>query len=258
MSRSIFLTGRRKLKHGDLFLSIWDDAGGFPVIKVDLRLDKYKLPAAAIVTVDAYSTVYYQRMSLGSVGEWAEPKTVRLEEMSKGDRPVFRVKVTDHVTGRLLAANDRVVPIARGTPAENQRCILPIEWKSNEEMGGEVWRVNLVDKVLLLNNDVPGLFLQTQQHDPRFESFVLPAALREVLRQVFITDDEDLDEESEWFVFARSILSDNPPERHQDDDIYRSEKSDWIDNVVRRFCEKQQYFQRLTQMETVAESEGES
>jgi hypothetical protein len=260
VSRPFFFTGRRELKQSDLLISIWDDHSGTPMMKVDLRLGDYGFPPDSEVSVDAYSTIYYQRFSIGSVADVRDPIIKRLDDLSRGDRPLFRVKVIEGPTGRLLAARDRVSPAMLGSTHTSRRSILHVEWKSNEEMQGELWWVNRDDRVLFLNRDAPGLHLQAQQHDPRFEAFVYPAALRELLCAAFLEEEEGPDRDSDWYHFAVGLLGDDAPERERDDDAdrYREELLAWIDRVVKRFCKKQQYFQRLKEMEETFISQGEA
>jgi hypothetical protein len=260
VSRPFFFTGRRELKQSDLLISIWDDHSGTPMMKVDLRLGDYAFPDDAEVSVDAYSTIYYQRFSVGCVADVRDPVIKRLDDLSRGDRPLCRVKVIEKQSGRLLAARDRVSPATLGSTHTSRRSILDVEWKSNDEMQGELWWVNRVDKVLFLNQDVPGLHLQAQQHDPRFEAFVYPAALRELLCIAFLEEEDGPDRDSDWYHFAVGLLGDDAPEREptDDDDRYRDQLLEWIDRVVKRFCKKQQYFQRLKELEGSFASQGET
>ncbi len=260
MGSPYFFTGRKKLHLKDLLVRVWDGPLGTLVMNADLRLERYKLSDEAEVTVDAYSTVFYERLSLGRVGDLRKPVEMSLSGFGRGDRPLFRVKVTEPGTGKLLAAHDRIVAGAKGALHSNRACILHVDWKSNEEMGGELWRVDRGDKVLLLNRDIPGLPLLAKQRDARFEAMVYPAALREILRAAFVEEiDDDIDRETPWYRFAVSLAAEDAPERGENDERedYMQELDEWIDRVVRTFCTQQQYFQRMSALFESVSNQGD-
>lgn len=119
---------------------------------------------------------------------------------------------------------------------------MPIERK---DLGEEIWRLDFKehDVYLLVNEKTPGLEDQARS-DPLFYAAVYPEVVRRVLTAAF-REGASIDEEGEdrwphlWLRFGKSLhpTKENPPDEPYEDENHE-EHDDWIDEVVRAFCDQ--------------------
>lgn len=239
MSRPIFFTRRKDIRRSDVSIRAFDRPDGTLEFDLKLTLKRYNLPDAAKVVVESYTTTHLERFDWGTAGNLISDRR-RLDGLCAGDRPLFRVKVVDaSATGRLLAAIDEV-------RAEEHDSLLPIIWKSKEEMDQVFWLVHFTpgsepQPELWMNKDVRGLYDAVRRHDSLVCGLVLPAAYRIVLQRFVIDEQAEWVEDGSlfgrWFRFcaslgARPIDNDLEP----DDDDWEDQRTTWIEDVVRLFA----------------------
>lgn len=237
ISKHINHTGRRRIKHSEVEISLVEQHGRPPSFEVMFNLDRERLPPDASLYVEAYHRNTSQRFDFGTVSAPLPPKDTTLTDIDLSGSTLFRVKVVDNSEqiGRLLATAERLSP--RDEDADDQRASLLI-FKSVPDMGNLTWKLAFNEEhkpVLCINNKIPEAKHQLMQN-PLFQSLILPAALREVLLYVVLSDDEGPAEgtwHSQWLEFANSLAQEECPLSEGDTDRMMG----WIDDVARAFSE---------------------
>jgi hypothetical protein len=244
VSRRINHTGRRKIKHTEVEISIVEETGKPPKFSVDFKLDKEKLPSDADLFIEAYHRNTSQRFNFGTVAAPICPENTTLDEIDLSGPTLFRVKVVDHsqTIGRLVASAERLAP--RDEENEEQRSSLMII-KRMPEMGNLPWKLSFNEAhkpVLCINNKIPDGINQLL-HNPFFQSLVLPSAFREVLMYILWDQGTEQNEDSWyklWIDFANKLGPEECP-LESDPDILHA----WIDDVIRAFSEKHHFCEHL-------------
>ena len=252
MSRPIFFTRRKDIRRSDVSITVFDRPDGTLEFDLNLTLKRYDLPEAANVVVESYTTTHLERFGWGTVGNLMSGRR-HIKGLSAGDRPLFRVKVVDDLgAGRLLAAIDEV-------RAEEHDSLLPIIWKSKEEMDQVFWLVHFApgsepQPELWMNKDVPGLYDAARRHDPLVCGLVLPAAYKIVLQR-FVLDEEAqwADDGSlfgRWFRFC-ALLGAQPLSDQEDpgDDDWEEPRTRWIEDTVRLFAHANLFLEKAAPSE---------
>src|ERR1700722_5828797 len=241
MSQPIYFTHRKEIRRSDVSVRLFDcpdDALEFELI---LNMERYAdLPRSADVVVESYTSTHLERFPWGDV-EHPRTEHCKLTGLSSGDRPLFRVKIIDNTehAGRLLAAIDEV-------RAKDNISLLPIIWKSKDEMGQLFWLVHFVpgsetQPELWMNKDVLGLYDAVRQHSPLVCGLVLPAAYKIVLKKLVVDDEveEWIGDSSllgRWLRFCRSLGVEPFDDLPLDDDDWEDSRNAWVDTVVNRFA----------------------
>lgn len=239
MIRRLNSTGRRTIKREDAKVSLRPPENGSASIH-DLQLDlgSYGLPPSAPVRVEAWRSNAVQRWDYGTVGALTPPSA---EERRMSEVPAssqFRVLVVaGDGSGRLLAACPRI------KPALPLRSLLPLREVGDDELGGEVWRVDFGDDdepELLVNRGVSGVS-EIVRTNKGFRALVMPAVLRTILTHIVIDEqanpEDDGDPWAGWFRLARALHDAEIPQVTPDgvdSDVYAARS--WIDAVVGAFA----------------------
>jgi len=245
VKRRVNSTGRKRIPLERVKIRLFKTEPGQPLrVSVALQLSGLGFPASAVVAIDAYHKSTSMRFDCGTVDHLVIPPVLELTEISNRGAILFRVKVIDRelVPGRLLGAAERIRP-KEANEEDGKRSILPIV---ERDIGAEVWKIEFPDgggPQLILNNRVPGISARLLA-SPLARGLLLPAAFRLVLQAIVaepsVNDDpEELDWKEDWVQFMQNRLGfpeslDALPKSDED-------KSEWVDDVVRAFCEKQDF-----------------
>jgi hypothetical protein len=231
-----------EIRRSDVSVRLFDRPDGTLEFELALDMKRYTdLPPLADVIVECYTITHLERFPWGTV-EHPCIEHCKLTGLSSGDRPLFRVKVIDpkEHDGLLLAAIDEV-------RAKEHNSLLPIIWKSKDEMGQLFWLIHFVpgselQPELWMNKDVPGLYDAVRQHNPLVCGLVLPAAYKIVLQKLIIDDDveewfEDGSLLGRWLRFCRSLGVEPFENLPPDDDDWEDSRNAWIEKVVSLFAQ---------------------
>ena len=185
------------------------------------------------------------RFSFGTVGGLTTPSDTALSDFDSPDAILFRVRVTstDGTGGKLLAEADRI----RGHRAEEiEETREPLLWVKAEELGAEVWRLEISDRPrLLINRELWDW--KAVSRAPQFVSLVYPAVLREILSFILLQEkyfdlDDTGDWRSRWLRFS-SLVPGAPDIPEEKEDI--DELKEWINEIVSAFCRQQKMMDRF-------------
>jgi hypothetical protein len=248
--RRINSTGRKKISQDKIDLRILAAVPGEPMrAKVGLDLDSLGLPASASVSVEAYHRSTAMQFDCGTVGAKKIPEILLLNELDQAGGVLFRIKVVDREVqqGKILASADRVRPSVEGEDI-GRKSIFPVEYR---DLGQEVWRVDIDDDagpLLLLNSKIPALMHRIHEN-PLVAGALLPAAFRVVLLYIAYHPSEDDEDGTGWKTDWKRFCSEglgieDEPEDSEDDDA----KEQWVDDVVRRYCETRAFVEKARQM----------
>jgi hypothetical protein len=248
--RRINSTGRKKISQDKIDLRIMSVIPGEPLkAKIGIDLDSLGLPPSAGVSVEAYHRSTAMRFDCGTVGVKKIPEILSLNELDQAGGVLFRIKIVDQEKqpGKILASADRVRPSIEGEDM-GRKSIFPVEYR---DLGQEVWRVDIDDEAgpfLLLNSKIPTLMHRLNEN-PLVAGALLPAAFRIVLLYIAHNtseDDEDGDGwKTDWKRFCSEGLGvEDDPEDLEDDDA----RDQWVDDVVRRYCETKAFVEKARQM----------
>jgi hypothetical protein len=252
MLRRFNYTGRKRIRQGDVPIQL---IGKGPVLEFEADLasvTRYEVPTTAKLFVEAYERAAYMRFDFGTVGSISTlPRTARLlTEFEGSDAIRFRVKVVDagH-EGQLLAEADGIFP---RVPDEAEKDRLPLLPVRSASLGEEVWAIDFPESgqdrpVLLINVAVGDRTALVRS--PGFMTLAWPNIVRQILKHILLIDDHsDLDDDADWHClwlrFGRNLLPSNasPPDKAED-------ASEWIEDVVKAFCEKHKLMSRFKEVE---------
>ena len=209
------------------------------------KLSEYKLPADAIVSVEARLQTRWMRFRYGTVGAIAPAADRSLTEFDSSDGIQFSVKVTavSGNPGKLLAEADGIPVRFTGEPEERRSSLLHV---MPDDIGHEVYRLDFSnDPIILLVNRAAGN-KDAIVRSPLFMSIVYPAALREILNRIIHVEDlDDPDDDSEswqarWLKFATALPCVSPIPGKNDGD-----RDQWIDDAVAAFAKQQAMLSRF-------------
>jgi len=227
-------TNRRRINHRDARIVIRERENSPPEFDAHLKLGDYKLPADALVFVEAYRQTRWMRFAFGEVRAIVPPVDRTLSEFDSAEGIQFRVRVTS-TSGRkgvMLAEADKIRP-KRSDDTDDERVpLLPVQ---PAELGHLVWKLDFTsDPVLLINKS---LDWRAVASSPSFRSLVCPAALREVLIRIrFEEEYPDLDDpedwKAKWILFGSSLPGCSNVPDEEDWDHFE----EWIEMVTEAFA----------------------
>lgn len=239
MIRKLNFTGRRKIPLEDVDIDLQHGADGVPSVSCSLKLDRGDQPEDARVYLEAYARYGFQRVPVGTLGSVTNLQGLRLPMFTANDVLRFRVKVIDESGehGRILRSADAISPRDEGSESGRRLSLLPVE---PHDLGQRVWKIEFRDDgpVLVVNRAIEDIFHRVTS-DPGFRALVFPELVREVLSEIVLrredADPWDSDEwQGRWLQYALRFHSEEPPASA---DATTSEKQQWLDAVLERFCE---------------------
>jgi hypothetical protein len=239
MIKRVNFTGRRRIPRDRVQIEVLD--GRPRRFNALINLDDISLLPHAAVFLEAMcagSTVI-ERFPCGEVGDLQVIRDRPLDEI-EGENVFFTLKVIDRTErfGRILGIAENIRPERSGKQtAAGRRGILPIEPK---DLGEEIWRLEFRehDVFLLVNDKILGL-VDRARTDPLFYSVVYPEVVRCILAKAIEENVEIDEDEDRWPVLWQRFGKDLHPDRSdppKSDDV-EEEKDDWIEDVVKAFCE---------------------
>jgi hypothetical protein len=247
--RRINSTGRKKISQDKIDVRILAPVPGEPMrAKLRIDLESLGLPASASVSVEAYHHSTAMRFDCGTVGAKKVPEVFSLNELDQAGGVLFRIKVVDCEVqkGKILASADRVRPSVEGEHI-GRKSIFPVEYR---DLGQEVWQVDIDDDAgpfLLLNSKIPALMHRLQEN-PLVAGALLPAAFRIVLRHIAYSPSEDDEDGVGWKADWRRFCSEGLGVDDDPEDLDDDERDEWVDDVVRRYCETRAFVEKARQM----------
>jgi hypothetical protein len=248
--RRINSTGRKKISQDKIDLRILTAVPGEPMrAKIGIDLESLDLPASASISVEAYHRSTAMQFNCGTVGAKRIPEVLSLNELDQAGGVLFRIKIVDREIqqGKILASVDRVRPSLEGEDT-GRKSIFPVEYR---DLGQEVWRVDVDDDagpLLLLNSKLPTLMHRIHEN-PLVAGALLPAAFRIVLQYIAYNPSEDDEDGSGWKTDWKRFCSESLGVEHEPEDSEDGDARDqWVDDVVRRYCETKAFVERAGQM----------
>jgi len=240
-------TNLRHLSEGDVRLTVITDAMP-PSLRIDyLSLGK-RIPDDAEVSVEAYrgSTGEYERFDFGNATTFkSNPHFGPMRQFRRVDDPIgmtYRLKVTDELTGRLIAEIDRVKTIMAGAD-ENPHEFIRVRYRP---LGGELWRITVEEDGAFIEIEkslpVEGIYLWD---DPKFQCMIYPAALRLIAEKLM---NEERYQDTEWgrkcMTFLRSLA---PSFADIEKNSSPEELDQCIDQAARTFANRHNLVGRIKQ-----------
>lgn len=231
-------TGRKRIHHSDIDLSLVPISGGSPKFDIKVDLEGYDLPSDAHVHVEAASSqTRWMRFSIGNAAEKIESCGLVLEEFDDIDDLKFKLKVVEPDTGKLLALGDRIRPLKKGDEdAPSTTSILPVK-SCDLSSYSVLWRVSYdADVTLQVEKELGSKDTVVRSHV--FKALILPAALKEILLKMDVDRswDAELQDMSDWptrwVMFAKQLGAAMP------DNSSEADNSEWMDDVVTRFMHR--------------------
>lgn len=242
MIRRFNYTKRKKIVPSRVPVTLSLEGDGHYAFDVQVNLRGLNLPKDAKVFLEAYHAFSFMRFPLGEAGNITVPERRRLVEADRGAIPLFRLKVVEAGgSGKLLGLADKIVPQLSSDETTAQVDLLPVEFY---DLGDEVWQLSLTGDrpVLMLNKKIPHI-REISSADPLFISLVFPEVVRKILSRIIVEDDntdpryDESDWSSQWLRFVLKLPGiDLPPSGGGP--LVREEKKDWIETVVRAFCNR--------------------
>ena len=248
--RRINSTGRKRIGRECVDIRMLDSGPGESLkAKISINLSSGKFPPHAQVCLEAYHRSSGMRFDLGSIGALKVPPILVLDEIDRGGAVLFRLKVVDSSdeAGKILGSALGIQP-SNENEIDGKRSFFPVNYR---DLGEEIWKVEINEgdrPRLLLSNRVQNIPHKLQT-DALFQGLVLPAALRIVVenltREVEAEDEDDIGWKQEWLLYCRDTLGVAGDPATLDGE----QKKDWVDDVVRRFCNGYQFVQGIKKME---------
>ena len=240
MIRRLNSTGRRTVRREHAKVSLRPAENGAPSIH-DLQLDLagYGFPPDARVRVEAWRSNAVQRWDYGAVCALTPPSAEQRRMTEVPQSSQFRVLVVaGDGSGRLLGHAPSIKPILP------LRSLLPVREVGDDELSGEIWRVEFGDGELpeLLVNSAVGGISEIVRGNRDFRALVMPAVLRVILTRILIDERADPDDGESawegWFRLASNLLPDAeiPRLESSEEGTDLSEARGWIDAVVGAFA----------------------
>tara|TARA_R110000751_G_scaffold234229_3_gene335581 strand:+ start:209479 stop:210255 length:777 start_codon:yes stop_codon:yes gene_type:complete len=237
--RRLNYTGRQRIRREHIEIQMLETAPGAPLkAKVGLSLDGYSFPDTAMVILEAYHSSSGMRFELGSVSKFSNTHELELSEVDHVGNVNFRLKVIDTEAwhGRVLGSAERLQAKSNeDDEAGDRRSLMTVHF---QELGQEIWRIDVAPDsrpALLINQKIPDIKNRMKQ-DAVIQAFLLPAALRIVLENLFVDDGYGDDEDDavwqkDWKEYCKTELG--VPFEGTSDIASRNE---WVDRCVQLFC----------------------
>lgn len=251
MIRRFNYTKRVKILQKDIVITLTDDNNGSLSFEANLsKLVSYEFPDECSVFIEAYRQTDWKRFDYGKVGALAASIDRDLSNFGTKDGILFRVKITDEKTGKIIAEADRI-PFVTPDQQENPR--LPLLPVCPKNLGDQIFRVDYTGPRTILEINIDAISPHQIAHDPAFIALAYPVIVKEILTRILLierhfdmTDDDDW--MSNWLQFANSFpgVGEMPLENDTKDMCH-----EWIDNVVSAFCKRQQVRKNFSEVWSV-------
>lgn len=210
-------------------------------------LDEY-FPESALVVIEAYRFQISKRFDCGTVGNLKVPNPLVLEVFGTYSLPDLRLLVVNQDEknkGRLLGSIKTIKIPGSGNRRNSKKSLLLVDI---EALGNEIWKVDFLNTGprLIIDSDIPNI-KEDIENNPKVFSYIVPSAFRQILNEIvhshrlYETDDSDESWIRDWIDFCKKLGMDEDPT-----EIVDEEKSDWVEQCVRKFCDKHNFLSVLT------------
>lgn len=242
MLRKLNFTERVKIPRSDVRVTLRRAEDGVLVFDPQLSFDGIDVVPTARVFIEAYYRTSFMRFDCGSVEAFAPPADRRLTEIDGTSVVRFRVKLVDNQANdhRIVAVADDIVVSEEKRDATGRVPLLPVNF--TDTLGQQAWRLAFEPNgpVLELNNRIDAV-KDVAKNDAGFFALVYPAAVRQVLVQILLVDQQDAHQEGDewwnlWLRWAARYVTPLPGDP--------DEASFWIDEVIAAFCDAQKLIDR--------------
>jgi hypothetical protein len=247
--RRINSTGRKRIARESVDIRLAPLKPAEPQeVTASFKVDGLGFPASASIVLEAYQRSSSMRFDRGTIGNPAVATPIVLDELDRATPVLFRLKVIEGGTGtgKILGAADRIRPTGNENE-EGKRSIFPI---NETDLGVEVWRVSIDDAgpSLLLNYRIPS-FKRRILENPMLRGAILPAALRIVLERLVVDHAFDEGDDEDWRALWLRYLRESFGIDDDLDEMQVDERQDWINTVVRKFCEVHDFVEAIRSAE---------
>jgi len=262
MIRRFNYTDRQKIPRENVRLA-WVVNGAGPLQfrgDIDLSLER-PLDPSANVFVEAYSGPVVMRFPFGTVEYPEHPADTSLGEFAPGLKPLFRIKVVDPGSERLILAwADGVTPLSPEEIESGRRSILHVE---TVDLGPLVWKLRIDSNQfrLQLNSAIReprDIALMSREAD--FIALVYPAVIRQILEHLLLGPERDaVEEDHDWLIFAGLLTGRRAPKLDDeaadptDDSAFADEVEAWVQEAIEGFCRQQHATERFVQFKKEVE-----
>jgi hypothetical protein len=242
MLRKLNFTERVKIPRSGVRVTLRRDGDGVLVFDPQLSFDAVDVVPTARVFIEAYYRTSFMRFDCGSVEAFAPPDDRRLTEIDGTGVVRFRVKIVDNEANdhRIVAVADDIVVAEERHETTGRIPLLPVNF--TDGLGQQAWRIAFEPNspVLELNNRIDAI-KDVAKNDAAFFALVYPAAVRQVLSQILLVDQQDSNQQGDewwnhWLRWAARYATPLPPDS--------DDASFWIDDVIAAFCDEQKLIDR--------------
>jgi len=231
-------------------ISLFKDREG-KYFRANIDFEKLNLPGEAKVYIEANYKGVYQRFSFGTVGNFREPESTRLNELPETELVYFDISIVDE-TGKvgLLLGSAKGIPVSTDAVPHDRVPLLPV---NPTDLKNQFWKLAFDASddgrpVLEINKNIPDI-LEIATNDINFICLVYPAAFRGVLVKLLEQQDFDAEEGSwisDWNKFIKSVLGiKHFPDTDTENGSITPEQEEWINDCVNEYCKKLQLFEKF-------------
>ncbi len=178
MIRRFNYTGRVKIARNRIDISLLKDNEG-KYFKAKIDLDGLDLPADAKIYIEPNYKGVYQRFYFGTVANFIEPASTRLNELPETEMAYFDVAIVDEQStiGLLLGKAQGIAVSTDGFP--NDR--LPLLPVNPADLKNQFWKLSFDSSedgrpILEINRNIPEVF-EMARNDIKFISLVLSRSI---------------------------------------------------------------------------------
>jgi len=245
MLRKLNFTERAKVPRSQVRVTLRRGDDGVLVFDPQLTFDGVAVVPTARVFIEAYYRTSFMRFDCGSVEAFMPPEDRRLTDIDGTGIVHFRVKVVDNTANdhRIVAVADDIVVSVEKPETSGRLPLLPVNF--SDALGQQAWRIAFEANgpVLELNNRILNI-KDVARNDAAFFALVYPAAVRQILTQILLVDQQDAHEEGdEWWNFWLRWAAhfSGPLPRDSEEAPF------WIDDVISAFSREQNLIDRWRQ-----------
>jgi hypothetical protein len=251
MIRRFNYTGRIKIPRNRVDISLLKDADG-KYFRAKIKMEDLGFPPEAKIFIEPNYKGVYQRFYFGTVGNFKEPSSTRLNELPETELVYFDISIVDESEKiGLLLGKAKGIPVSSdGSP--NDR--IPLLYVNPADLKNQFWKLSFDSSddnrpILEINNKIPELY-EMAKNDIKFISLVYPVAFRGVLQKIVEDGEFDVDKEhwiAQWLKFIHDVLGvKSLPDIEKDNGLLTPEQEGWIDECVNEYCKKFQLFEKFT------------
>lgn len=240
MLRKLNYTSRLTIPSAAVKLVVHRDKDG--LLSFDAAFDFASMkrqPPEGRLILEAFYRSSYMRFDCGTSRAPSVPADRVLREIDSGSIVQFLVKIVDQSArhGQILAQSEVLAASDLEEDSASHINLLPVSFR---DLGERMWAVAFEPSgpVLELNSRIESIE-QLVRHDPRFFALVYPPVISEILGYILLVEEYAADEDpgewwSLWLQWSADLAGEPAPIEPD-----RSARREWIEQVIRAFCERQ-------------------